>query len=191
MVKFFKFICFVLVIVFLSVSAAQSQFFFMKNPNIGKKISNFTLKTLKGKSVDFDGLRSGKKSILLFWTTWCPHCRNALKSLARKKQELSEANIVVILVNTGEKKNLIESYLKSNLKQEDADSMNILLDEAASLAENYDVIGLPTYFLIDDNGVVVEVDHDFDKYKKVFEKVDKEKEEAAKKLEKVNEKLAK
>ena len=68
-------------LVLLTPSLARGQFLFFQNPNVGKAAPDFTLATLDGDEVNMTQYREGKRAIIFFWATWCPHCRVALKEL--------------------------------------------------------------------------------------------------------------
>lgn len=38
------------------------------------KAGNFTLEGIDGEKVALSDLLSDKKVVLVFWTSWCPHC---------------------------------------------------------------------------------------------------------------------
>ncbi len=146
---------------------AHSQFFFMEDPNVGKEISDFTLNSLKGEEVNFTKFRDGQKSILFFWATWCPHCRRELKSLNVIRKEMDKQGIKIVLVNVGEPARIVKKYLEKHK----IDGL-VLLDKEGALSESYGVIGLPTFFFVDGEGVVKDVTHSLPKkYEKIFKVV--------------------
>ena len=137
------------------VADAQS-FFFFRHPLEGKVAPDFTLSTLTKKDVNFSEFRDGQSAVLFFWATWCPHCRVELKVLSEKEDELHEKGIKLFLINTEETARQVTAYLNSA-----GISMDVLLDRDAVVAENYSIMGIPSYFLINNKGVVENVGHVF------------------------------
>jgi thiol-disulfide isomerase/thioredoxin len=67
-----------------------------------KKIPSFTLKNLKGEELKLSDLR-GRVTIIDFWATWCPPCRDLMPNLTDlyKKYNSKGLNIIGIVVNSG------------------------------------------------------------------------------------------
>ena len=132
-----------------SPSHASGQLFMFANPNIGTPAKDFTLKGADGSEINMTKFREGSKAILFFWATWCPHCRAALHKLNENRQEYVKKDIKVLLVDIGEDAPMVNAYLKKN-----GIDMMVVLDEEQSLADSYGIIGVPTFFLLDKNGVI-------------------------------------
>ena len=93
---------------------------------------------------------------MFFWTTWCPYCRAELKTLNAKSADLAKASVVLLAVNVGESKDKVANFVKSrNL------SFEILLDKDSQVTELYDLLGVPTYFVINKSGEVVSTENHF------------------------------
>ena len=99
---------------FFNPLQASGQVFFMENPNVGKEVEDFTLKVLNGGEVSLSEFREGKKAIIFFWATWCPHCREALAKLDQRKQEIDDNDIKIVLVDVGENKEVVSRYFEKN-----------------------------------------------------------------------------
>ena len=63
---------------------AKAQFFMMENKLVGKAVPDFTLKTTNGSEQNLAKFREGKKTIVFFWATWCPHCRESLAEMVKE-----------------------------------------------------------------------------------------------------------
>ena len=138
----------------LPASQASGQLFFMEDQNVGHKAPDFTLDTLQGKNVNMTQYRDGKSAIIFFWATWCPHCRVALKNLNTNAEYLEKKGIKIILVDLGESSDEVSEHLLKNRI-----NFNAFLDRNSSLSEPYGIIGVPTFFLVDDQGIVKAVEH--------------------------------
>jgi peroxiredoxin len=121
---------------------------------IGKPAIEFTLETTAGKTQTFAEARGGKKAILVFWATWCPHCREDLEVVRQKLGALTQEGIQVVLINVGETKEDARGYLQSqNIPLES------FLDEDNIVPGQYGVIGIPTLIFFDEKGVIRSKSH--------------------------------
>ena len=146
----------VLAALFLSPMQASGQVFFMGNPSVGKEAEDFTLKSLTGEETSLNEFRSGQKIIIFFWSTWCPHCREALSNLEKKKKELKGQKIKVMVIDVGESKEIVGQYLERNKI-----GREVFLDEEAEVSNLYGVLGIPTFYFIGGDGVVRKVRNSF------------------------------
>ena len=133
---------------------ARAQFLFMQNPLVGQSAPDFTLKIYNGNKVNMTQLRENKSAIIFFWATWCPHCREALKELNQNLPQFESKGIKVMLVDLGETEREVKSYAERNKV-----GATIFLDQDSSLAENYGIIGVPTFIFIDQKGIVKAVEY--------------------------------
>jgi peroxiredoxin len=140
----------------VSQAIAMGDVGFVQDTLVGKQAADFTLTTVKGEKFNFEQYRGGKKAIILFWTTWCPHCREALKHLDAKRKAIEAKGIAVVFVSVGESKRAVESYLLTH--QYDFD---VVLDQEQSLDEPYQIIGVPSLIYVGANGVIQSVEHSF------------------------------
>lgn len=147
------------IILFLSLlftmpAVGSAQFFFMGNPNVGKEAPEFKLPTTSNQVISLKDFRDGKKLIVFFWATWCPHCRKQLGELNNRLSDLEKQGIKLAPVNLGEPPEVVMNYVKKyNI------STNIFLDIDSELSDSYGLIGVPTFFFIDENGIVKNVEH--------------------------------
>lgn len=134
--------------------AARAQFFFLQNENVGKEAKDFTLKRLHKEKASLNDVRDGKKAVVFFWATWCPHCRQALGELNRERQEIEKKDIRIVLVDVGETEQIVGRYMEKNKIE-----MDVFLDEESEVAGDYGLIGVPTFYFIDEKGIVTDVQH--------------------------------
>lgn len=160
--------CVLVLIVFFifGLSKSVGQLFFLQNPFVGKKAPDFTLKTLQHNSVNMTQYREGKSAILFFWATWCPHCRDALKELNEGKYNLEAKDIKLILIDLGESEKQVGSYVEKH-----GINFDIFVDVDSSLSEKYGIIGLPTFFFVNREGIIQAVEHAIpDNYEEILSK---------------------
>lgn len=105
----------------------------------------FTVKDMKDKEVKLSSLK-GKVVVLNFWGTWCGPCRKEIPLLNGLVDSFKENSKVVFLAVSSEKKERIESFLRSNRFE-----YNLCYDgRMASMA--YKAIYIPTHVIIDPEG---------------------------------------
>jgi peroxiredoxin len=121
----------------------------------GKQAIEFTLETTANKSLTLTQARDGKKAILIFWATWCPHCREELEVLRQKADAIKKRGVQIVLVDVGETKEEASSYLKH--QQIPFESF---IDEDNTVAGQYGLIGVPTLVYIDEKGIIRNIDHE-------------------------------
>ncbi len=134
--------------------SVQGQFVFDENPLIGKQAQDFTLNTTSGQTISLNEYRQNAPAIVFFWATWCPHCRDELRTLAKESEHFAKSGIKIVLVNVEESPRLVKSFMeKINLPYP------VFLDEKSEISEQYGIIGLPTLFFVDKNGVIAGMEH--------------------------------
>ena len=117
----------------------------------GDKIKNFTVTDLSGKSVSLDKLR-GKVVVLNFWASWCPPCRGEMPEFNELNKEFEKSGKAVMLaVNATDGRRETKSKVESFIK-EAGYTMPIYLDSDQSLQKYFNIMYLPTTFIIDRDG---------------------------------------
>lgn len=111
------------------------------------------LKNLGGREVNLSSYE-GKPVILFFWTSWCPYCRQEIKALNQGYAQMEKEGIVVFGINVGESDYKVQKFFKGYVL-----NFGILLDRDGSVANKYDVIGVPTYIFLDKTGQVIVQTH--------------------------------
>ncbi len=151
---------------------AQAQFFLTDdNELIGKPAPEFTLTTTQGDKQSLTQVRNGKKSIVFFWATWCPVCREEIKDLKKAYQDIEHKDVKIILVDLGESENKVKNFLQKNKL-----NFSVLLDKKDDLSETYSLIGIPTLVFLDEKGIVLDVEHGLpDDWENIFKKDTKKK----------------
>jgi len=128
---------------------------------------DFTLYDIYQDTYTLSEYRDKQPVILLFWTTWCPFCRKELQVLNGMYSSLAADGIEVLSVNIGEVVNTVQNFLSGyNL------TYRVLLDRNSRVAGLYELIGVPTYILINKEGKIVFKDNYFpaNEYKDFLER---------------------
>ena len=117
---------------------------------VGEPAPDFQLQNLDGQAFSLRDLR-GKPVLFNFWTTWCSPCVFEMPYLQQIYEEWSgkPTPVVVLGINVGESASTAKSFMQRyNL------SFPVLLDTRQIVAQKYNIIGYPTTFLIDKNGII-------------------------------------
>ncbi len=148
----------------LTPLASKAQLFVFDSPLLNQKAPEFTLNNLKGEKVNLTQYRNNQPTILFFWATWCPHCREQLKEMTKNKDAILGKGIKVLLVDIGEKAPLVSKHVEKNKI-----GFDVVLDEDESVGEKYGLVGVPTFIFINPQGVVKGVEHYLpEKYEEYF-----------------------
>ncbi|MCA1030574.1 thiol-disulfide oxidoreductase ResA [Bacillus timonensis] len=143
-------------ILFLLLSAVgytlYSNFFVSKEKIvIGKEAPNFVITDLNGNKHTLSDYR-GKGVFLNFWGTWCKPCEREMPHMNKLYQVYKDKGVEIIAVNVNEPKFSVEKFVeKYDL------TFPIGIDKGDQLLHAYGIDPLPTTFLINEDGIVVEI----------------------------------
>jgi peroxiredoxin len=91
----------------------------------------------------------GQVVAIRFWADWCPFCDKEMRDIEQVYRELSDRGLRVLAVNVGQDKQTAQRFVKRL-----GISYTTLLDPDSETARSYGVLGLPTTFFIDRQGLV-------------------------------------
>lgn len=123
---------------------------------VGKPAPEFSLETTDGTQQSLTKALAGKRTVLFFWATWCPHCHEALESISLHLNDIKLKGVQILLVDVGESKEDVKTYLARRQL-----ALDSFLDEDNTIAGQYGVIGIPTLFFIDEKGIIRSILHEF------------------------------
>ncbi|MFJ8262856.1 peroxiredoxin family protein [Rummeliibacillus sp. NPDC094406] len=115
---------------------------------------DFELKTLEGETVRLSDY-IGKKVIINFWATWCPPCNEEVPHMQKVYEEYKNQGVEILAVNVTNKdkgKEAIAQFVK-----EHGLTFEVLLDEEGFVGSTYQVLTLPTTYIIDTEGNMVDI----------------------------------
>ncbi len=116
----------------------------------GEKAPDFLLPSLEGKKVSLKDM-AGKKTLIVFWATWCPSCKEELKSLDRTYRKYKDMGFNILAINIYDSKKMVEGYVK----RYDL-TFPVLLDREGDVAERYLVFAIPIAYMVDERGIIRE-----------------------------------
>jgi thiol-disulfide isomerase/thioredoxin len=114
---------------------------------IGSELPALTLPVLHGRDGNLGRLR-GKDAVVNVWATWCGPCRREMPALALLAHNLGP-RLTVVAIDQGEDAQVVKAYVKQfNV------GFPVFLDREQRIGTMLHLVGLPSSFFVDRNGVV-------------------------------------
>ena len=113
---------------------------------VGAKAPDWKLKTPDGQTVSLKSLR-GNVVVMDFWATWCGPCKKAMPGMQKLHEEFKSRRVKVLGINCWDPRDAA-AYMKS---QKYTYPLLLHGDQAA---EDYQLSGIPTFYVIDPEGRV-------------------------------------
>lgn len=148
-----KILIFFSIIAVLISLAGEDKKVFAAEPasEIGKQVPDFKLKDINGRDTAFYSYK-GKVILLNFWATWCGPCKAEMPSLNNLYKSLKDKGFIVVGVSVDTSEKPVRTFINDN-----GITFPALMDSDREVSfDLFGVIGLPTSYLIDKNGIVVE-----------------------------------
>ena len=146
---YFKIIVFFLLIFAISFtgSAGWAMGQIPKSP---LKAIDFTLTDINGKSHTLSAYKD-KVFLLNFWASWCPPCREEMPSMQKMYDTWDKNKFILLAVNVDEGREKAKEFAQKN-----GYTFPILIDSERKVSKNYEVSGIPTTYLIDEKGRILQ-----------------------------------
>jgi peroxiredoxin len=113
------------------------------------KARDFVLKDLSGRKFMLSEHR-GKPVLIIFSTTWCPTCRSEIPRYKKIHEAYAARGLVVITIDTQEPLDKVSRFADRHQLP-----YRVLLDDKGLVAQAYQIVGVPTMILIDQNGALI------------------------------------
>lgn len=133
---------------FLPGGGCQSPFSSGAGPLLGSEAPNFVLPNLAGEAVELSDFVLEKPTLLVFWATWCPTCREEIPILNEWAEQFPDLQIVG--VNVQEPLERVKPFA-----EKEGIHYPILLDREAEVAHQYGLVGIPAVILIAKGGKIL------------------------------------
>lgn len=114
---------------------------------VGNPAPDFALQDLQGRTVRLSDLR-GRPVLINFWATWCGPCRKEMPELQRFYARYGD-QMELLGVDLAEPRERVEAFVRQG-----GYGWTFVLDSSGRVAEQYLVMGLPTSFFVDAEGIV-------------------------------------
>lgn len=112
----------------------------------GKQFDGFTLSSLDGKPITVGS--SGKVTVINFWATWCPPCREEMPELNKFAKKYQQS-LVFYAVDIQEDSDKVAEFITKNNY-----TMTTLLDNDGTVAKKFRISAIPTTIVIDKDGLI-------------------------------------
>ena len=140
---------FLLILTFSFTATLQSAPINLTKLEIAQPAPAFSLIDLDNKVHSLADFK-GKPLIINFWATWCRPCRDELPAFNRAWAKVKDQGIQMLAVNVGEDPNAVFKFI-----QDYPIDFRILLDPESDELARWQMIGLPTTFILNAKGQVV------------------------------------
>ncbi len=138
---------------------------------IGEPAPAFAGTDLAGEPLALEELR-GRVVLLDFWASWCGPCVKAVPKLQRVADKFADKPVTIIGINrdAAASKQKVGKFLEDRKI-----TFHQLMDAKGEVAEEYQVVGIPTSVLIDAEGVIqdIHVDYPADLVEDFSERIEK------------------
>jgi len=138
----------IIIIVFLSLMSRLGLSIAQPQTLLNKPAPSFLLQSINDTLVSFSQFK-GKIILIDFFATWCVPCRAAIHYIKSILPKITTKNFVVVSIDIGESKDKVISFVNSN-----GMTWIVLLDITGSVSNTYMVKSIPTFFIVDQNGVI-------------------------------------
>jgi cytochrome c biogenesis protein CcmG/thiol:disulfide interchange protein DsbE len=116
-------------------------------PVVGAPAPEFELEVLDGERLRLSDLR-GRVVVLNFWATWCGPCRVEMPDLEERAARYV-GRLTVLGVNFDEPADEVAAF-----RDQVGVTFPLLLDPGAAVQRLYRVLGYPTTFFVDPEGII-------------------------------------
>ncbi len=127
------------------------------NAKINNKAPDIIAKDINGQTIQLSDYKN-KFVLLVFWASWCAPCREEIPVINKLREEFPEDKLKIIGITSDDNlKSYLSTISKNNMKW-------IHLKRDKRLNQIYGVNAIPTTFLINKEGIIVDNSY-FDKQK--------------------------
>lgn len=122
---------------------------------VGDAAPPLALPDAKGTTVSIADLK-GKVVYVDFWASWCGPCRRSFPWMGEMQQKYGPKGLQIVAVNVDKKRADADRFLATT-----PGAFTVVFDPTGATPTAWDVKGMPTSYLVDRAGRIVNVDTGF------------------------------
>ena len=136
-----------IIVSFIQISNIEAK----EIAKLGSPAPDFTAKDLEENKVSISDYK-GKVIFLNIWASWCGPCRKEMPSMESLKEEMKDYNFVILAISVDKgETNKVKAFIERNRF-----TFKVLHDPKKEIKAKYYYNGIPTTYIIDSKGIVVE-----------------------------------
>ena len=114
---------------------------------------DFSLQDIQGKTFKLSS-QLGNPVVMFFGTTWCPACRGEMPVFKAIYDKYAVRGLNFLYIDINESTERVARFAKQN-----SFPYLVLVDADGSVANDYNIIGVPTLILVDKSGNITDISH--------------------------------
>jgi len=122
----------------------------IKKLAIGQPAPDFTINDIDGNKISLKDV-DAKKTVLIFWASWCPHCDEIMPVINSFYGDGSNFNVIAISIDES------EDDLRESLAESNYNWTNIAEYKGwnGDIVEEYGIAATPSIFILDENKKII------------------------------------
>jgi len=130
---------------------AKGLIYELEHLQVGMTAPVFATKTIDGKDISLNDLR-GKTVLVNFWATWCPSCIAEIPDLKKADEHFKSKAFVILAVSLNDTREEVVGFVRESGFPGIHTWNENGPDNPASVLYNAEI--LPTWYLVDDRGII-------------------------------------
>jgi peroxiredoxin len=114
---------------------------------------DFSLYDIQGRMFKLSS-QKGNPVVMFFGTTWCPACRSEMPYYKALYEKYARHGLKFLYIDINESTKRVARFAKEN-----SFPYLVLLDSDGSVANNYNITGVPTLILVNKQGNIIGISH--------------------------------
>jgi peroxiredoxin len=118
---------------------------------VGDKVPDYSFSTLDGDRLSAADISGTNALMMVFWATWCPHCKEEIPGINKLHKEYGPRGLKVVGVNVGinDSQKRVKKYMKKYKI-----AYPVAYDKGSVVTKSFGVQGTPTVIIIDRKGTM-------------------------------------
>ncbi|MGC1107366.1 MAG: redoxin domain-containing protein [Candidatus Acidiferrales bacterium] len=133
-----------------AASLVRKAHYYIADPERARELvaPDFDLQTADGREISNDSLH-GRVVVLDFWATWCPPCRDAVPDLAYLRRQYAGEPVEIVSISLDRNHAAWTQFVAKHHMDGDQ-----FIDSTGDLGHRFGIRTIPTYFVLDRDGII-------------------------------------